>query len=116
LAVLVGVAPLGGRAAEPDWTAIQYSDGVGCGLFVQFFAADGTEPTVRGRPTAFFPGGAPPSTSESDCLGKCREWADNSIVKTLAAGYRKNRGVTKVTGTCYLRRRPLSLPQAIGTD
>ena len=114
--LLVGMAPVGRGAAEPDWTAIQYGDGVGCGLFVQFFAANGTEPTVGGRPTAFFPGGAPPSTSESDCLGKCREWADNSVVKTLAAGYRKNLGVTRVTGTCYLQRRPLGQPQAIGID
>lgn len=112
----LGLFPSRGGAAEPDWTAIQYGDGVGCGLFVQFFAANGTEPTVGGKPTALFPGGAPPSTSESDCLGKCREWADNPIVKTLAAGYRKNLGVTRVTGTCYLQRRPLGQPQAIATD
>jgi hypothetical protein len=111
-----GLFPSSGGAAEPDWTAIQYGDGVGCGLFVQFFVASGTEPTVGGRPTAFFPGGAPPSTSESDCLGKCREWANTSLVKTLAAGYRKNLGVTRVTGTCYLQRRPLDQPQAIAAD
>lgn len=113
---LLGVAPAGGCAAEPDWTPIQYGEGVGCGLLVQFFTADGREPMADGKPTAFFPGGAPPSTRASDCLDKCREWANLSIVKTLTAVYQANLAVTKVAGTCYLQRRPLGPPQAIATD
>ena len=90
---LLGVAPAGGCAAEPDWTPIQYGEGVGCGLLV-----------------------APPSTSASDCLDKCREWANLSIVKPLTAVYQANLAVTKVTGTCYLQRRPLGPPQGIAAD
>ena len=113
---LVGVlalAPIAACAQQPDWTPIQYPDGVGCGLYVQFFTADGWEPAVNGKPSAFFPGGAPPSTTNAECLAKCHEWADNSIVRTLAAGYRKSFFITQVRGTCYLRRNALSPPRLI---
>ncbi len=59
IALVLSLAPIGPAEAEPDWTAIEYADGVGCGLFVQFSTAVGTEPTVDGRRTGFFPGGAP---------------------------------------------------------
>ncbi|HEY2992651.1 MAG TPA: hypothetical protein VGM22_07565, partial [Methylomirabilota bacterium] len=55
---LVGVlalAPIAAGAQQPDWTPIQYPDGVGCGLYVQFLTADGWEPAVNGKPSAFFP-------------------------------------------------------------
>jgi hypothetical protein len=113
---LAALSPPASGAAEPDWSAIQYGDGVGCGLHVQFFRADGSEAMASGKPTAFFPGGAPSATGETDCRRRCREWAGLSIVKTLAAGYRTKLGVTKVTGTCYLQRRALDPPQVIAAD
>lgn len=105
--------PLGAAAQQPDWTPIEYPDGVGCGLYVQFFTAAGAEPLVNGRPTGFFPGGAPPSTSESDCLARCGEWAGSGIVRTLAAGYRKSAFITQVRGTCYLKRQALAPPRLL---
>jgi hypothetical protein len=80
---------------------------------VQFFTAAGAEPLVNGRPTGFFPGGAPPSTSESDCLARCGEWAGSGIVRTLAAGYRKSAFITQVRGTCYLKRQALAPPRLL---
>ena len=105
--------PLLAAAQQPDWTAIEYPGGTGCGLYVQFFTADGWEPAVNGTPSAFFPGGAPPSTSEPECLAKCRDWAQSSSVRTLAAGYRKSYFITQVRGTCYLQRRALAPPGVI---
>ncbi len=101
VALVLALAPIGPARAEPSWTALEYAAGVGCGLFVQFFTADGSEPTVDGRLTGFFPRGAPPSTSPSECLSRCRQWAGVSSVKTLAAGYRARLAVTKVTRTCW---------------
>jgi hypothetical protein len=83
---------------------------------VQFFTAAGDEPTVRGTPTAFFPAGAPPSTSAPDCLARCREWANLSSVKAVATSYRATLAVTRVTGTCYLRRQPLGPTQPIAVE
>jgi hypothetical protein len=113
---LLGLSTVIGDAAEPDWAPIQYGDGVGGGLFVRFFDANGGEPTVEGKATAFFPGGAPPGTSEFECLSRCSRWAESSIVKTLAIGYRKNLGVTRVTGTGFLQRRPLGPPRVVAVD
>jgi hypothetical protein len=117
-AAAFGVGVLGlivarGVGAEPDRAPIQYGDGVGCGHHVQLFTAGGSDPTGNGRPTGFFPGGSPPATNHSDCEARCGPWADSSIVKALAAGSRKNLAVTTVTGTCYLRRRPLGPLQPI---
>ena len=86
LVVAFVLLPLPVRAQQPDWTPIEYPDGAGCGLHVQFFTADGAEPSVNGKPTAFFPGGAPPSTSAS---------------------------VTQVRGTCYLRKNALGTSRVI---
>ena len=112
LAVALVLLPLTARA-QPDWTPIEYPDGPGCGLHVQFFAADGSEPVVNGKRTACIPVGAPPSTSESECLARCGEWAGSSIVRTLAAAYRRSASVTQVRGTCYLRRSALGSPRVI---
>ena len=113
LVVALVLLPLAARAQQPDWTPIEYPDGAGCGLHVQFFTADGAEPSMNGKPTAFFPGGAPPSTSESECLARCGQWAAGSIVRTLAAAYRKSASVTQVRGTCYLRKNALGAPRVI---
>ena len=107
------LGPLAAWAQQPDWTPIEYPGGTGCGLYVQFFTADGWEPPVNGKTSAFFPGGAPPSTSETECLARCREWAQSSSVRTLAAGYRKNFFITQVRGTCYLQRKALAAPAVI---
>jgi hypothetical protein len=112
-ALSLALAPLGAWAQQPDWTPIEYPNGTGCGLYVQFFTADGWEPPLNGTSSAFFPGGAPPTTSEPECLAKCRQWAQNSIVRTLAAGYRKNYFITQVRGTCYLQRKALAAPAVI---
>jgi len=109
----LALLPLTARAQQPDWTPIEYPEGVGCGLYVQFFTADGWEPPVNGKSSAFFPGGAPPSTSEPECLAKCREWAQSSIVRTLGAGYRTRYFITQVRGTCYLQRKALAPPGVI---
>lgn len=111
--VMLALAPMAVGAQQPDWTAIQYPDGPGCGLYVQFLTADGWEPIVNGKPTAFFPGGAPPSTGQAECLARCREWAASPIVRSLAAGYRKSAFITQVRGTCYLRRTALAPPWVI---
>ena len=106
------LVPLG-AAAQPDWSPIEYPDGAGCGLYVQFFTADGWEPLVNGKPTGFFPGGAPPSTSEPECLAKCRDWASSAVVRSRAAGYRRSVFITQVRGTCYLQRKALATPGVI---
>ena len=100
-------------SAQPDWTPIEYPDGAGCGLYVQFFTADGWEPLMNGKPTGFFPGGAPPSTSEPECLARCRDWATSPIVRSLTASYRKSVFITQVLGTCYLQRKALTSPGVI---
>ena len=100
-------------AQQPDWTPIQYPDGTGCGLYVEFVTPDGWDPIVNGKPTAFFPGGAPPSTSEPECLARCREWADSPIVRSRATDYPQSVFITQVRGTCYLRRKALAAPRLI---
>jgi hypothetical protein len=47
---------------------------------------------------------------------RCRTWAGLSSVKTVAARYRATLAVTRVTGTCYLRRQPLGPTQDIAVD
>jgi hypothetical protein len=113
LGVILVLAPMAPSAQQPDWTPIEYPDGTGCGLYVEFVTADGWDPIVNGKPTAFFPGGAPPSTSEAECLARCREWAGSAIVRSLAADYRKSVFITQVRGTCYLRRAALGSPRLI---
>jgi hypothetical protein len=103
-------------AAEPDFSAIQYGDGLGCGLYVQFLKADGKEALKDGKPTGFFPAGAPPATSPEACTAKCREWSSSSIVKLTGEIYRKSLDVTKVFGTCYLQGKPLSAPTLVNTE
>ena len=111
MAVVVPAA-IGATAAEPDFSMIKYGDGIGCGLYVRMLKADGTEATKDGKPTGYFPGGAPPSTSPSQCLAKCDEWAASSFVKDVSTVYGKL-GVTKVTGTCYLQGKPIATPRAL---
>jgi len=108
LAVLPTVA-----GAQPDWKPLQYPDGVGCGLYVQFFTADGWEPIVNGKRVGLFAGSAPPSTSEADCVAKCGEWAASPRVGSLTADYRKKFFVTQVRGTCYLRRQVVGPPRVL---
>ena len=115
LGLLLALAPLGARAQQPDWTPLQYPDGVGCGLYVQGLTADGWEPPADGKPSAFFPGAAPPSTSETECAAKCREWAASPSVGGRAADYRKRFFITQVRGTCYLRRQALGPSRVIDT-
>jgi hypothetical protein len=112
-ALALVLIPLAAAAQQPDWTPIEYPDGTGCGLYVQFFTADGWEPPRDGKSSAFFPGGAPPTTPEPECLAKCRDWAQSSIVRTLAAGYRKSYFITQVRETCYLQRKALAPPGVI---
>lgn len=107
------LSPLAAGAQQPDWTPIDYPDGTGCGLYVQFFTADGWEPLVNGKPSAFFPGGAPPGTSEADCLARCERWAAAPSVRTLAASYRRSVFITQVRGTCYLKRKALAPPRVL---
>jgi hypothetical protein len=113
LAAIVAVSAMVATAAEPDFSMIEYGEGVGCGLYVQFFKADGTEATKEGKPLAFFPGGAPPSTNPSSCLAKCDEWAGSSLVKDTRTILGKTLGVTRVTGTCYLHGKPLAAPRVL---
>lgn len=100
-------------AGQSDWTPIEYPDGTGCGLYVQFLTADGWEPLVNGKPTGFFPGGAPPGTSEAACRAKCDEWARSGTVRSLAAAYRTSVFITQVRGTCFLRRKALAPPRVL---
>ena len=65
-----------------------------------------------GATAAYFPGGAPPSTSPAQCLAKCDEWAASSFVKDVGTAY-GGLGVTKVTGTCYLQGKPIAPPRAL---
>jgi hypothetical protein len=115
LGLTLALAPSVALAQPPDWTAILYPDGVGCGLYVQFLTPDGWEPPGDGQPSAFFPGGAPPSTSAPECVAKCREWAASPSVSRRAADYRKRFFITQVRGTCYLRRQALGAPRVIDT-
>ena len=112
-AAIVALSAMVATAAEPDFSMIQYAEGVGCGLYVQFFKADGTEATKDGKPLGFFPGGAPPSTNPSSCLAKCDEWAGSSFVKDTRTMLGKTLGVTRVTGTCYLQGKPLAAPRVL---
>jgi hypothetical protein len=112
LMAVVALAPMGTTAAQPDFSMIQYGEGIGCGLYVQMLKADGTEATKDGKPTGYFPGGAPPSTSPAQCLAKCDEWAASSFVKDVGSVYGRL-GVTKVTGTCYLQGKPIAPPRAL---
>lgn len=100
-------------AAEPDFSTIRYGGDIGCGLYVQFFKADGTEAVKDGKSAAFFPGGAPPNTSRDACLAKCDQWAADSFVKMTSATYTKSLAVTKVTGTCYLHGNALGPPRTL---
>jgi hypothetical protein len=109
LTLVARVAP----ASEPDFSMIRYGNQIGCGLYVQFFKADGAEATKDGQSLAFFPGGAPPNTSPSACLAKCGEWATSSMVKDLKAVFSKTLGVTRVTGTCWLQGKALAEPQVL---
>lgn len=100
-------------AGQSDWTPIEYPDGTGCGLSVQFLTPDGWEPVVNGKPTGFFAGGAPPGTSEAACRAKCDDWAGSDAVHSLAAAYRRSVFITQVRGTCYLRRQALAPPRVL---
>jgi hypothetical protein len=58
----------------PDYRPIQYGNRIGCGLYVQFFKADGTLALKEGKSTGFFPGGASPDAGPAVCFVKCGEW------------------------------------------
>ena len=97
----------GPKSPKISFEAVRYEDGIGCGLYVEFFKDGKLAENEKGE-TGGFVLGSSPAHSTAECLERCEGGLSRSFIRLLKGAARAD----EATGWCFKGRDVIGGPYA----